>query len=166
MDMKVSPRLRVGLGQGFFQEQETPKLVVRVRSGKQVSRGSFLGSKDNPVAFVWDEDQVETPARELVVQAGRGGWCLWEKGEPVTLKALFPDRKMLHKLDNRFADWQRFFEKYYNPKMPQKFWWGQYHQEGRKLARQLQAELIDDVVVRYLRPEQDPQSSFAPEIAL
>jgi len=50
--------------------------------------------------------------------------------------------------------------------MPQKFWWGQYHEEGRKLARQLQAELIDDVVVRYLRPEQDPQSRFAPEIAL
>lgn len=166
MDMKVSPRLRVGFGQGYFQEQQAHKLIVRVRSGQQVGQGSFVGNEKQPVAFVWNDEVAAVPGREMVVQAGRGGWCLWEQGEPVTLKALFPDRKMLHKLDNRFADWQRFFEKYYNPKMPQKFWWGQYHEEGRKLARQLQAELIDDVVVRYLRPDQDPQSRFAPEIAL
>ena len=166
MDMKVSPRLRVGYGQGFAQEQATPKLVVRVRSGKQVGHGSFVGNEIRPTAFVWQEDEVAAPERELVVQAGSGGWCLWEGNRPVTLKALVPEKKALHKLDNRFADWQRFFEKHYNPKMPQKFWWGQYHQEGRKLARQLQAELIDDIVIRYLRPEQDPQSRYAPEIAL
>lgn len=166
MDMKVSPRLRVGYGQGFAQEQVTPKLVVRVRSGRKVGRGTYFGSNQAPMAFVWDPD-VEVPVnRELVVQAGRGGECLWEAGRPVTLKELFPARKALHKLDNRFADWQRFFEKYYSPKTPQKFWWGKYHQEGRRLARQLQAELIDEVVVRYLRPEQDPQSRQAPEIAL
>jgi hypothetical protein len=166
MDMKFSPRLRVGYGQGFVQEQETPKLVVRVRSGKHVGRGSYVGQDKQPLAFVWNEDEVVVPERELVVQAGRGGWCLWEDGKPVTLKALFPEKKALHKLDNRFADWQRFFEKHYNPKMPQKFWWGQYHLEGKKLAWQLQAELVDQVAVRYLRPEQDPQSQFAPEIAL
>ena len=166
MEMKVSPRLRVGYGQGFVQDQVAPRLVVRVRSGRQVGSGTYFGSNDRPTAFVWSQD-AETPAgRELVVQAGRGGEWLREAGTPVTLKALFPTRKALHKLDNRFADWQRFFEKHYNPKMPQKFWWGQYHQEGLRIARQLQAELIDEVVIRYLRPEQDPQSRFAPEIAL
>ncbi len=166
MDMKVSPRLRVGYGQGFVQEQVTPKLIVRVRSGRQVGRGTYFGSSDTPTAFVWDQDVEVGPEREVVIQAGRGGECLWESGRPVTLKALFPERKALHKLDNRFADWQRFFEKHYHPKMPQKFWWGQYHQEGTRMARQLQAELIDEVVIRYLRPEQDPQSRFVPEIAL
>jgi hypothetical protein len=166
MGMKISPRLRVGYGQGFVQEQETPKLVVRVRSGKQVGCGSYVGDVKQPLAFVWDEDEIVVPARELVVQAGRGGWCLWEGDKPVTLRALFPEKKSLHKLDSSFADWQRFFEKHYNPKMPQKFWWGQYHQAGKALAKKLQAELIDQVVVKYLRPEQDRQSRFAPEIAL
>lgn len=166
MDMQVSPRLRVGYGQGFVQEQQTPKLIVRVRSGKHVGRGSFIGKQDKPLAFIWDEEVEAAVARELVVQAGLGGGFLWEGNKPVTLKALFPQKKLLHKLDNRFADWQRFFEKHYQPKQPQKFWWGQYHQEGKALARRLQAELIDEVIVRYLRPEQDPQSRFAPEIAL
>jgi hypothetical protein len=166
MDMKFSPHLRVGYGQGFVQEQETPKLIVRVRSGKQVGQGGFVGDSKQPTAFVWQDDEVAVPGREWVVQAGRGGWCLWEGDKPVTLKALFPTRKLIHKLDNRLEDWQRFFEKHYNPKLPQKFWWGQYHQAGKALARQLQAELIDEVLVRYLRPEQDPQSRFAPEIAL
>jgi len=166
MDMQVSPRQRVGYGQGFVQEQATPKLVVRVRSGKQVGRGSFVGKQEKPIAFVWQEDEVAVPGREMVVQAGRGGLCLWEAGKPVTLKVLFPKNKLLHTLDNRFADWQRFFEKHYNPQMPQKFWWGQYHQAGKALAKQLQAELIDDAVVRYLRPKEDPQSRYAPEIAL
>ena len=166
MDMKVSPRLRVGYGQGYVQDQKAPKLVVRVRSGNKIGKGSFVGDNEKPVAFVWQEDEVAVPEKELVVQAGREGWCLWEGKQPITLKALFPKRKTLHMLDNRFADWQRFFEKHYDEEMPQKFWWGQYHQEGRSLARQLQAELIDEVVIRYLRPEQDPQAQFAPEIAL
>jgi len=166
MDMKISPRLRVGYGQGFVQEQETPKLVVRVRSGKQVGRGSYVGDEKQPLAFVWDEEEIAVPERELVVQAGRGGWCLWEDGKPITLKALFPEKKALHKLDNSFVDWQRFFEKYYDEDILQKFWWGQYHQAGKALAKQLQAELIDDAVVRYLRPKEDPQSRYAPEIAL
>jgi hypothetical protein len=68
MDMKVSPRLRVSLGQGFVQETQAPKLVVRVRSGTQVGRGSFFGNAQHPTAFVWGEDEVATPGRELVVR--------------------------------------------------------------------------------------------------
>lgn len=167
MDKKCSPRLRVGIGQGFAQETGSPgREIIRVRSGSQVARGSYVGNAGKPAAFVWNDDEGTVPARELVVQAGCGGACLCEDGKPVTLKALFPERKALHKLDSQFADWQRFFEKHYDPKMPQKLWWGRYHLAGKALARKLQAELIDEVVVRYLRPEQDPQFRFAPEIAL
>lgn len=166
MDMKCSPRPRVGLGQGFERELATPQQVVRVRTGRQVGRGSYLGDQTQPYAFVWEEENAATPERELVVQAGRDGSYLWEKKTLVTLTGLFPKDRDLATLDNRLADWQRFFAKYYNPKMPQKFWWGKYNEEGRRLARQLQAALIDQAVVRYLRPREDPQSKVSPEIAL
>lgn len=166
MDMKVCPRLRAAIGQGFERQQAQPERIVRVRSGSKVRRGSFHAGEAGHIAFVWQDEEAAVPERELVIQASLDGACLRENGEPVTLKVLFPDRKALHRLDIRFADWQRLFEKRCDPERPRRFWWGLYHQEGVKLARQLQAELIDEVVVRYLRPELDPQHRFSPEIAL
>ncbi len=166
MDMKVIPHLRVGIGQGFSHEREITQPVVRVRTGTQVGRGSFVGQQDHPVAFVWVEEETVIPNREFTVQAGSNGHYLWENTTPVCLSVLFPNEKRLARLDKQLEDWQRHFGKTYNPKTPNRFWWGRFHDEGRRLARQLQAELIDQAVIHYRRPEQDPQSRYAPEIAL
>lgn len=166
MDMKVCSRLRAAIGQGLEQKQAQPERIVRVRSGREVRRGCFRVGDEGCIAFVWQDEEAAVPERVLVVQASLGGACLRENNEPVTLKALFPGRKALHRLETRFAVWQRLFEKRCDPEKPRKFWWSLYHQEGRELARQVQAELVDEVVVRYLRPELDPQHRFSPEIAL
>ena len=166
MDMKVTPHLRVGIGQGFVVETETPKLVVRVRNGDHVGKGSYIGSQHHPAAFVWEEDAVSVPARTLTVQVSSSGAWLWEDETPVRFRELYPGDKRLAKLEVRLDDWQRFFGKAYNPKTPGRFWWGRFHEDGRRLARQLQAELIDRAVVVYRRPVQDPQYRFAAEIGL
>lgn len=165
MDCKATPRPRVGIGQGFFTEAVTPKRVVRIRAGEQVSRGSFVGEESQAIAFVWTEEEVAVPSVELVVQASREAW-LWQDGKPVQLKARFPHDKAIARLEEQFDDWQRFFVKYYSERTPNRFYWGRFHEEGRGLARRLQAELIDRAVVRYLRPTEDPQSRFAPEFSL
>jgi hypothetical protein len=166
MDMKYAPHQRVGIGQGFLAESEAPKQVVRVRSGAHVGRGSFVGSKDQPVAFVWAEEITEVPDRELTVQVSSDGPYLWENSKPVQLRDLFPNDKGLARLEKKLDDWQRYFGKTYNPRTPNRFWWGRFHEEGQRLARQLQAELIDKAVIHYRRPEQDPQYRYALETAL
>jgi|JFJP01.1.fsa_nt_gi hypothetical protein len=166
MDAKHSPRLRVGYGQGFVQEQEAPNLVLRLRTGQQLSRGSYIGGETQPLAFVWKDEEVAVPERELVVSVDYCEIYLWDRGRPVRLEDLFPKERGLIKLANRFADWQGYFEKYCDITKPQKFWWGRFHEEGVSLARQLQAALIDQAVIRYFRPVEDQQYHDAPEIAL
>ncbi len=166
MDMKVAPRLRAGIGQGFFIESSVPKLTVRIRSGQEVRRGSFYGDEKHPTAFVWVDEPDEAPSKELILRVGKAGRYLWQHDAPVELTELFPGDKPIAKLDTRLADWQGYFERYYDPKTPNRFYWGRFHQEGLQLARQLQALLIDRAVIRYLRPIEDRQVRYAPELSL
>mgnify|MGYP000961881173 CR=1 FL=1 len=166
MDMKITPRLRVGIGQGFAHETEKPQLVVRIRSGQEARRGSFVGNEGRPVAFCWLDDAAATPGRELVIRAEKSGRYLWEDGKPVELANLFPKDKQVARIEKRLSEWQGEFERHYKPQTPGLFKWGRYHEEGIRLARQLQAVLIDRAVIRYCRPQEDRQSRFAPEIAL
>jgi hypothetical protein len=166
MDMKEVPHRRVGIGQGFVTEPAKPILVVRARSGTQVRRGGFVGDETRPVAFVWVDEETEAPEKELVVQVGVGDIYLWQDGSPVNLTLLYPKEKAIARLAKQFEDWQRYFGKYYSAQTPNKFYWGRFHEEGRQLARRLQAELIDLAVVRYKRPQEDPQYRQSPEIEL
>lgn len=166
MDMKFAHHLRVGVGQGFAHEVETPKLVVRIRSGQAVRRGNFIGDEDRPAAFVWADEATEVPERELIIKVAKSGRYLWEDGQPVELADLFPSDKKVARVEKRLTEWQGFFERQFKSKTPNLFYWGKFHEEGVRLARQLQAVLIDKAVIRYCRPEQDRQFSFSPEIAL
>ena len=159
-------RTPVGYGQGFHQVAEIPKLSVRIRSGHHVGRGGYVGNDKHPVAFVWMDEEAEAPEMELVVKVDRGDTYLWQEGRPVKLQALYPKERAVIRLAKQFEDWQRFFSKYYSNKTPNKFYWGRFNEEGRQLARRLQAELIDLAVVRYQRSIEDPQSLCAPEIDL
>ncbi len=164
--MQSNTQARVGYGQGCARPAGVVESkVVRVRTGFSVSRGEFIGGSDQPRAFVWKDEDAPRPMREIVVRAGRNG-SLWEGGKPLDLKIAFPQRKDVARLVPSFADWQRFFEKQADAGRLNRFWWGRFHEDGVRLARRLQAQLIDDVVVRYERPTEDPAAALSPEIAL
>lgn len=164
--MQDTPRAPVGYGQGTYVQAETPKLSVRIRSGTQVGRGGYIGGDKKPVAFVWVDEESTTPETQFVVQVDHDGIYLWQEGRPVSLQELYPKEKSLMRLAKKFEDWQRYFSKYYSEQTPNKFYWGRFHDEGRQLARTLQAELIDLAVVHYRRPPHDPQYWHSPEIEL
>jgi hypothetical protein len=164
--MQDTPRAPVGYGQGSYVQAETPKLSIRIRSGAQVGRGGYVGGERKPVAFVWLEEEAEVPETQVVVQVDHDGIYLWHEGIPASLQDLYPKEKAVARLAKKFEDWQRYFSKYYSHQTPNKFYWGRFHEEGRQLARRLQAELIDRAVVRYKRPPEDPQHRHSPEINL
>ncbi len=141
---------------------------VRIRRGHTLIQGNYLGRPDQPHAFVWRDDDEETvaPGREIVIQISQNGPCAWEKGLPINLRTAFPGNRGVTRLANTLDDWQRYFVKKYDSKQPQRFYWGRFNQEGRDIARCLQALLIDAAVVRYLRPAQDPQSAQTAEMPL
>ncbi len=165
--MQTSTPARVGHGQGRAETTNVAAPAVRVRSGSTVKRGEFLGSKDKPFAFVWQDDEENVaPDREITVRAERGGVWLREEGKQVNLTEAFPGNREAARLVRAFDDWQRYFEKKYDKKQPQRFYWSRFNQEGRELARRLQAALIDEAIVRYKRPVEDPRSREADEIEL
>jgi hypothetical protein len=164
--MQSNTQARVGYGQGWTKPAGVvEKKVVRVRTGVSVQRGEFVGGSDQPRAFVWKDEDVPVPMREIVVRVGRNGG-LWEGGKPLELKLAFPQRKDVARLAPSFADWQRFFEKQADTRCLHRFWWGRFHEDGVRLARRLQALLIDDAVVRYERPAEDPAAALSPGIEL
>lgn len=164
--MQDKTRTPVGYGQGSYVQAETPRLSIRIRSGTQVGRGGYIGEAKKPVAFIWLEEEAEAPETQLVVQVDHDGIYLWQEGRPASLQDLYPKEKAVARLAKKFEDWQRYFSKYYSEQTPNKFYWGRFHEEGRQLARKLQAELIDQAVVHYRRPPQDPQYRHSPEIEL
>ena len=156
----------VGYGQGPAQQAAVAAPVVRVRTGLTVQRGEYIGSRGKPVAFIWKDEETVVPTREIIVRVGRDGAWLWEGQSRIDVKVAFPGNKEAAKLVRPFEDWQRFFAKYYDANRPQRFFWSRYHDEGLRLARRLQAVLIDVAVVRYQRPAEDLQSHFGAEIEL
>jgi len=164
----MQPNTPARMGHGQAREDLTDVVVqaVRVRSGVTVTRGEYLGSKDKPFAFIWRDEDAVAPTREVIVRVGPKGVWLWENNTPADLKAAFPRNKEAARLVRPFEDWQRFFEKYYDASRSQRFFWGRYHDEGLKLARQLQAALIDEAIVRYQRPVEDRQSQTLQDIEL
>lgn len=164
--MQSATPARVGYGQGSSKPAGVvEKQVVRVRTGASVQCGEFIGSKDQPRAFVWKDEDAIQPPREIIVRIGREA-TLWASGKPLDLRAGFPERKDVARLVPAFRDWQGFALKQADAGRLNRFWWGRFHEEGLRLARRLQALLIDDAVVRYLRPDEDPASRFGAEIEL
>jgi hypothetical protein len=141
--------------------------AVRIRRGNTVNRGEYLGSKEKPFAFIWrNEEEAPVPTREIIVRVGYKGEWLWENESCIDLKIAFPRNKEAARLVRPFEDWQRFFEKYYDESRSQRFFWGRFHEDGLKLARRLQAALIDVAIVRYQCPAEDRQSQTARDIEL
>lgn len=57
-------------------------------------------------------------------------------------------------------------EAHWSAEKSQRFFWGRFHEEGLGIARRLQALVIDEAVVRYWRPAQDPRHQQDREIRL
>ena len=72
----------------------------------------------------------------------------------------------MQRLGRKFAYWLKFVEEHWDSSKPQRFFWARFHEEGLALARKLQALLIEEAVVRYWRPAQDPQGNSEREIQL
>ena len=107
-----------------------------------------------------------TRKREPAICADPDGQWLWEHGRPTTLVAAFPGENAAKRLARKFDDWLKFLRGHWDAAMPQRFFWGRFHQDGVALARELQALLIDRAVVQYWRPPQDPRSGIEREIRL
>jgi hypothetical protein len=158
---------RVGLGHGWEQTRETPKTeAVKVRSGTHVVTGRMIGDTKQPRAFVWSEEAANDPRRELVICPDLQGNWLWQNGKEASLEAAFPGNKEVQRLARKFDYWLKFLTEHWNPSKPQRFFWGRFHEEGVALGRRLQALLVDQAVVRYWRPAQDPQGNSEREIWL
>jgi len=160
---------RVGLGRAWEDSQSESRSdsqVVRVRTGKLVTTGRLIGEQQQPRAFVWIDEAANDPKRDFVICPDFHGTWLWENGKESSLEIAFPERKEIQRLVRRFDHWLKFFETHWNPKLPQRFFWARFHEEGLALARQLQGLAIDQAVVRYWRPAQDPRSSSEREILL
>lgn len=145
-----------------------PKKIqpVRVRSGIQVVTGKMIGGHQQPRAFVWVEEAANDPSRALVICPDLQGNWLWEQGLETSLRQAFPKRTDLLPLARAFNHWCKLLEKHWSADRDQPRFWSSTHESGVKMARQLQALLIDEASVHYWRPAQDPRSHEAREIIL
>lgn len=160
---------RVGLGQGWeasSEDKAKPDLSVRVRTGSHVVTGKMIGDMQQPRAFVWIDEAANDPKRDLVICPDLQGSWLWEDGKETSLQVAFPGNKDVLNLARRFEYWLAYPAKHWDASKPQRFFWGRFHDEGVALAKKLQALLVEEAVVRYWRPAQDPRSSSEREIQL
>ena len=72
----------------------------------------------------------------------------------------------MQQLVRKFAYWLKFLEEHWDPSKSQRFFWSRFHEEGVELARRLQALVLEEAVVRYWRPAQDPRGNSEREIRL
>lgn len=159
---------RVGLAQGWEQPKHNkPKTRnVQIRSGTHVVTGKMIGETKQPRAFVWIDEAANDPKRDIVICPDLQGSWLWEDGKETSLEVAFPGNKELQHLARKFDYWQKFLRGHWDPSKSQRFFWSRFHEEGVALARRLQALLIEEAVVRYWRPVQDPRGNSEREIRL
>jgi hypothetical protein len=159
---------RAGLGQGWETHEATGKTTppVRIRTGTHIVAGRLIGDTKQPLAFVWTDEAANDLQREVVICPDLEGSWLWENGSESSLAAAFPGNIEAQRLARKFDYWLKFLRKHWDPAKPQRFFWSRFHDEGVGLARKLQAVLVNEAVVRYWRPAQDPRSISEREIRL
>jgi hypothetical protein len=159
---------RVGLGQGWEQVPKETREPgnVQIRSGTHIVTGRMIGETKQPRAFVWIDEAANDPKRDIVICPDLQGSWLWEDGKETSLEAAFPGNKNVQHLARKFDYWQKFLREHWDPSKSQRFFWSRFHEEGVALARKLQALLIQEAVVRYWRPAQDPRGTMEREIRL
>ena len=160
---------RVSIGQGWEAigfTKDKKDSTVRIRSGTQIVTGKLIGGQQQPIAFVWIDEAANEPKRDLVICSDMNGSWLWEDGKETSLDVAFPGNKDVQRLARRFDCWLKYLEDHWNPERSSRFFWGRFHDEGVALARRLQALVVEEGVVRYWRPAQDPQGNIEREIRL
>lgn len=159
---------RLGLGRSWVGDEQPKQetTAIRVRSGSHMVSGRMIGDSNEPRAFVWVEEAANEPKRDIVICPDLSGAWLWEDGKETSLEVAFPGNKEVHRLARKFSYWLKFAEENWDPTKPQNFFWARFHQEGVSLARKLQALAIDEAVVRYWRPAQDPRGNVEREVQL
>lgn len=159
---------RIGLGRNWIdQAEKTPdEPPVKVRSGTNVAVGRMIGGAHQPRAFVWVDEAANDPKREIVICPDLEGNWLWENGQATDAEAAFPGNKEVHRLAGKFEYWLKYLKEHWTSNRSQRFFWGRFHDEGTGIARKLQAMVIEEAIVRYWRPAQDPRSATDREIRL
>jgi hypothetical protein len=165
-DTTIVRRAALGHGWETTSQEHPASQSVKIRSGAHITCGRMIGEASQPRAFVWIDEAANDPKREVVICPATDGRWLWEDGNATTLEAAFPDNKAVQHQARKFDYWLNFLRQHWDPSTPQRFFWGRFHDEGLGLARQLQARLVEEAVVRYWRPAQDPRSSSDREIEL
>lgn len=160
---------RVSIGHGWETTGSSTaqdNIPVRIRSGTQIITGKLIGGEQQPRAFVWVDEAANDPKRDLIICPDMNGSWLWENGEETSLDVAFPDNKEVQRLARKFEYWLKYLEEHWRPERSSRFFWGRFHDEGVALARRLQRLVVDESVVRYWRPPQDPRSNSEREIQL
>ena len=168
MQQDNTPR-RLGLGRNWIGEEDkkpAEKTSVRVRSGTHLVTGRLIGKGNEPRAFVWVDEAANDPKRDLVICPDLNGSWLWEDGKETSLDVAFPGNKGVQRLARKFDYWLKYLEAHWSAEKSQRFFWGRFDEEGLGVARRLQALVIDEAVVRYWRPAQDPRHQQDREIRL
>ena len=160
---------RVSIGHGWETTGSTSvkdSNPVRIRSGTQIITGKLIGDQHQPTAFVWIDEAANDPKRDLVICPDMNGSWLWENGKETSLDVAFPGNKEVQRLARKFEYWLKYLEDHWSPERSSRFFWGRFHDEGVALARRLQALVVEEGVVRYWRPAQDPRGNSEREIRL
>ncbi len=159
---------RVGLGQCWETRavEATEIQAVRIRTGTHIVTGRLIGETKEPRAFVWIDEAANDPKRELVICPDLEGSWLWEEGKETSLETAFPGNKEVQRLARKFDYWLKFLREHWDSGKSQRFFWSRFHEEGVELARRLQALLLEEAVVRYWRPAQDPRGNSERAIRL
>lgn len=165
----TSPRQ---LGQGWetaTTTKEPEALAVRIRSGTHLATGKMIGETKQPRAFVWIDEAANDPEREVVI-CPRPEEVTWLWGETGGRHPSMPPSRATRK----YSAWPRSlltgcsFSKSTGVRIDPSVLvlLGAVPDEGVALARKLQALVVEEAVVRYWRPAQDPRSNIEREIAL
>lgn len=160
---------RVSIGHGWETSRSNSvegNKLIRVRSGTQIITGKLIGDQQQPTAFVWIDEAANDPKRDLIICPDMNGSWLWENGKETSLDVAFPGNKEVQRLSRKFEYWLKYLEKHWSQERSPRFFWGRFHDEGVALARGLQALVVEEGVVRYWRPPQDPRSNSEREIQL
>jgi len=166
---KENATRRVSIGQGWETNGSTKDKedsAVRIRSGTQIVTGKLIGDQQQPTAFVWIDEAANDPKRDLVICPDMNGSWLWEDGKETSLDVAFPGNKEVQRLARKFDYWLKYLKGHWSPEKSSRFFWGRFHEEGVALARRLQALVVEEGVVSYWRPAQDPRGNTEREIQL
>ena len=160
---------RAGIGRGWEQTRErAPKTENPSRSAPAATSSPAASSatRNKPRAFVWSDEAANDPKREVVICPDLHGSWLWEDGRETSLGVAFPGKKEVQHLARKFDYWLSSSGGALGSEQTPALLLGPLPRRRRGAGPETQALLIEEAVVRYWRPAQDPRGNSEREIRL